>query len=374
MSDRSVRSLVNLEATASTARTLNLNSVWKKHGDGTDWRARPMFNNPVLNRSIIVKHRLRANELDLFSDGRQNSTKVILPINDADLKFGGRYFFIGQRGYEDLLEEIGLGQTARNSQDTRDLQVLQAINELPSLDPFLMREVLARKGFRPARHYFDISEADMDRMFAFLRTELEPLIGLSFDDLDVRTDERTAKLATKILANTADEDMEPFRIGLGMSKAEFEEGIFCWKGFIYYKWVLNDLVPKIKPVVDQIAGVRPIGASTIEDRAYIAKSRAPIDRAVKHSCANVWKTLKVYDDAYAELTREGKPDAFRNFLQTAPSLFHELGERLGGVQHILTFWRYRFPQQAVVRVSVDELMDIFMDFESTLTPTPPAAS
>ena len=95
---------------------------------------------------------------------------------------------------------------------------------------------------------------------------------------------------------------------------------------------------------------------------------------MKHSCANVWKTLKVYDDAYAELTREGKPDAFRNFLQTAPSLFHELGERLGGVQHILTFWRYRFPQQAVVRVSVDELMDIFMDFESTLTPTPPAAS
>ncbi len=366
MADRSVRSLVNLQATASTARTLNLNTVWKRHGVDSDWRNLPLFFNPVLNRSIIVKHRLRPQELDLFSDGRQTATKVILPINDSDLKFGGRYFFVDQRGYADLLDEVGLDLSARSANDTRDLQILEAINGLPSLDPFLMREVLARKGFKPSRHYFDITEADMNRMFAFLRNELQPLIGLSFDDLDVRTDERTSKLAAKILANTADEDMEPFRIGLGMNKAEFEEGIFCWKGFIYYKWVLNDLVPRIKPVAEQIARVRPVGTSNSDDRVYITKTRAALDRAIKQSCATVWKTLKVYDDAYADLTRNGRPDTFRDFLQTAPSLFYELGERLGGVQHIVTFWRYRFPERALMRISVDELIGIFMDFEATL--------
>ncbi len=367
MSDRSVRSLVNLESTASTARTLNLNAVWKRRNTDPNWRAHPMFHNPVLNRAIIVKHRLRRNEQNLFSDGRQTVTKVILPINDNELKFGARYFFIGQRGYAELLEEIGLNRASSQPHDVHDNDVLKVLDELPSLDPFLMREVLARRGYRPDRYYFDISEADVRRMFSFLRDELKPLIGLSFDDLDTRSDERTAKLATKILANSADAEMEPLRIGLGMTRPEFQEGVFCWKGFIYYKWVLNDLLPKIKPVADEIAGIRPFGPCDLEDRLYIEKTRAMLDRSIRQSCSTVRKTLKVYEDAYADLTKNGKPEAFREFLLTAPAMFYQLGERLGAVQHIMTFWRYRFPERTPRKATADELIDIFMDFEGSIS-------
>ena len=55
-SDRTVRSLLHLQSSASTARTLNLYSVWQKHGEDELYKSKPFFRSPMLNRAIIVKH------------------------------------------------------------------------------------------------------------------------------------------------------------------------------------------------------------------------------------------------------------------------------------------------------------------------------
>jgi hypothetical protein len=48
-------------------------------------------------------------------------------------------------------------------------------------------------------------------------------------------------------------------------------------------------------------------------------------------------------------------------------MFYNLGEQLGAVQHIISFWRYRFPEGDRRLVSHDELMDMLLDFEDSLT-------
>jgi hypothetical protein len=364
VSDRSVRSLSHLQENASTARTLNLVAVWKKHADDEDYRQAPFFHSPVLNRSIIVKHRLRRHEREALYDGRSSATKVILPIDPTDLRMGARSFFIGQRGYEHMLEELSVGI---GEPDSHDDQLLKIVDELPSLDPFLMRERLKKDGFSPARCYFDLTDADSTRMFHFVRKEVMPLIGISFDDMDARMNEKTAKLASKILANASDAELEPLRQGMGMAKPEFEEGVFCWKGFIYYKWTLTDLLPKVRPVSAEIASIKPTGPITDEERTYIVASRASLSKAVARACETVRVTLKVYDDAYADLTRNGQPQSFKNFLLKAPSLFYELGERLGAVHHIVSFWRYRFPAGKRPSIGGEELVDLLADFEASLS-------
>ena len=40
---------------------------------------------------------------------------------------------------------------------------------------------------------------------------------------------------------------------------------------------------------------------------------------------------------------EGKPTAFRDFLLSAPSMFLSIGEAVGIIKHINSFWRFRFP-------------------------------
>jgi hypothetical protein len=74
----------------------------------------------------------------------------------------------------------------------------------------------------------------MKKMFEFACWEIAPLIGMSFSGGGAAIHEKTAKLAAKILADASDEEMEPLRVGMGLDRSTFDEGVFCWKGCIYY--------------------------------------------------------------------------------------------------------------------------------------------
>ena len=50
--------------------------------------------------------------------------------------------------------------------------------------------------------------------------------------------------------------------------------------------------------------------------------------------------------AFADLVANQSPKTFRDFLLCAPYMFLELGEKLGAISHIVSFWRYRFPAGA----------------------------
>jgi len=370
VADRTIRSLTHLQETASTARMLNLWQVWAKHGTESGYLSNRFFESPILNRAIILKHRLRAHEKDVFPAGRSLVTKVIIPIDLMDLSAGARSFFINQRGYKEFLAEV----TRSPVSATRDDSLLQLLDCLPSLDPFLMRERLSKEGFNPDRVYFNLTEGDAARMFEFVRSELTPLIGMSISDVGAVLNEKSAKLASKILANAADSDLEPLRQGMGMSKEDFEEGVFCWKGFIYYKWTLTDLLPEVRPVAAQLGSIRPFGPVDPDDRVFITSSQARLVKAISLSCDTVRATLKIYDDSYNALTSHGNPTAFRDFLLRAPDLFYELGDRLGALNHIISFWRFRFPKGARVKVDAEELIDLLADFEASLSSLTPQSA
>jgi len=360
--DQSVRNLAHLENTASTSRVLNLRAVRKFKGHLPEYAAAPMFEHPALNASIIVKHRLRRGETDQFSSPRRSATKVMVPIEADDLSLGARYVFVGQRQFKEALAEsfgISIDDTSR------DLRTLAVLDQTPTLDPFLLREQLRRFDLEPARCYFELSEADSARMFAFAQREIEALIRMSTDD-PAAANEHAARLTRKILANSADADLEPLRQTMQLDRPKFLEGVFCWKAFLYYKWQLGDILPRIAPVLHEIADVKPVGPQSEEDRAYLIAARETLRKALIASCRAVKVTLGFYDSAYQGLTQQSDPAAFRDFLLKAPALFNELGERLGGIEHIVSFWRFRFPTNRRPVVTPAELASVFMDFEGSL--------
>ena len=360
--NRAIRSLEHLQSSGSTARVLNLRDLTMRRSSDPDFLARPLFKNPDLNRSIIVKHRLRSNETEDFVLPRSTATKILLPIDINDLKMGARYLFVGQRGFDELLSEsFGI----QISFDSNDYRTLKLIDETPSLDPFLLREQLRRNGLEPARCYFDLSPADTHRMLSFAQREIEPLVHVSMGN-DPTYSAHARKLAHKILANAADADLDPLRRTMQLDRNQYLEGIFCWKAFLYYKWRLTDLLPQVGEISKHIETVRPRGLVDAETRALLVESRESIRNAFMTSLRRVRDTLAVYDQAYQGLTQRSDPMAFRNFLLNAPSLFNELGDRLGAVDHVISFWRFRFPAGKPVMITGEELADIFTDFEFSL--------
>lgn len=362
MSDKNVRSLSLLNSNGSSSRVLNLVAVWKKHGKAEEYAARPFFRNPLLNRTIILKHKLRRHEYELFDRPGTTATKIIFPIDTLDLRSGGRSVFLNQRGYEEAIRST-FGINAYET--SADSEVLDVLDMLPSFDPFLLREYLAQKGYTAAPCYFEISEADMDRMFRFAQAEVQQLVKVAIGG-GADAVSYSAKLARKLLASTLDPDMNVLRDTLKMEPKDFSEGVFCWKGFLYYKWNLSESMESLGDIMREIAAVQPRGPADEDTRKYIPAARERIRDAIRGTAAQVSATLGVYDAAYKGLTERENPIEFRDFLLRAPAMFTDLGEKLGALNHIVSFWRYRFPAgQRMPRITPDELRELFEDFEES---------
>ncbi len=360
--DRAVRSLKML-GEASTSRVLNLLAIGNAHRHEPDYAALPLFDSAVLNQAFIVKHRVRSDESYLFNGSRTTATKIIIPFEKQDLRIGGRSFFIDQRGYHDVLAEAG-NYGARPMD--RDLAVLRLIAATPSLDPFLLREHLNAHEIKVGECYFEISAADRQRMLDFTADSIRALIELAAIGGGRGHEESTSRLVSALLSNEVNERLEPLRATLGLAGDAFREGVFSWRGFLYYKWTMQNFWPGIALVLRQTRDVVPGGPMAAGYANWLTASKKRMIEAVRNAGIDINRTLKFYDEAYDKLVIAKEPQAFRDFLLSAPRLFLQLGDKLGAISHISSFWRYRFPNGPASRVDAEELVAIFQDFESSL--------
>jgi hypothetical protein len=204
----------------------------------------------------------------------------------------------------------------------------------------------------------------MQKMLSFVQREIEPLVQLSLGDSTASTSS-IARMAAKILSNAPGDRMEGLGEVLRLNPEQYEEGIFCWKGFLYFKWMLGSMAEDIAGVMTKVASIKAVGPMDSEAREYLVRGREVVREQIKRARSETRETMKIYDEAYAGLTKNGDPLIFRDFLLKAPSLFARLGEQLGAIQHVISFWNFRFGPKSPPP-SVSELIDIFMDFETSL--------
>ena len=343
---------------------LNLLAIEARSGHRPEHGEAPLFRNRILNSALLVKHRLRTDDIFLFDEVRPNATKVIIPFERSDLGLGGQSFFVGQRGWVDLLREA----CNEHTDMARDLATLRLIDQLPSLDPFLLREHLRRHGLSVAPAYFALSGADMEQMQSFVSVQISHLINLAYRDTGrVSPGAHAARLVEALLSTDVDERLEPLRKTLVMDGESFKEGVFSWKGFLYYKWTLTRLWSELEIVGGEIARLTVTGNRDADTQRFIDDTRKRLRQGIMLERKAIMRALDVYDRAFEDLIDNGKPQAFREFLLRAPDMFLSLGEKVGVIAHIASFWRYRFPQGMPLVADIDEAVDLLADFDSGLS-------
>lgn len=361
------RSMRGLEQTASTSRVLNLAALALKHAGNPEHLAKPLFLAPTLNAAVILKHRLRGDEMGTVSTPHRTATKLIVPFERSDLSLGGRSLFVGDRGWMQSLEEL----VGVDSDLGRDAGVLEALDELPSLDPFLVREQLKRRGFDIAETHFEISSADLSLMHQFVRSEISKLIALAYKG-QTASEASSDRLVGALLSSVHDERLEPLRLTLRLGADTYREGVFAWKGFLYYKWVLNSQWPKLGEVLNEMMRVKVVGPRDQELEALVRQKKVRLHGSIDRHVKAVADYLQVYDGVFLKLTQDGNGTAFRDFLLNSPEMLVALGEGAGVINHIASFWRFRFPKSRPLEVNAGELLDILQDFESGLGSDIPA--
>jgi len=356
--DRIVRLLSALDG-AATSRVLNLRQIARANAHDKEHGEKPLFLSTPINTSFVIKHRVRSDETYLFASSRSVATKIVIPFDTSDLRAGGRSIFIDQRGFAEGLRAAGHYSEEKLE---RDLFVMRLLNAIPSLDPFLLREHLRNNGIEVASCYFAISAGDQERMHEFASNELSQLVRMANGEND--SSASTGRRVTAMLSSQVDEKLEPLRLTLGLSGNDFREGAFSWRGFLYYKWAMERFWPRVMSVLREINTARPTGPVTVEQAAYLTAARRDIIEMVRDYGQHIARVLSVYDNSFGSLVASQSPKTFRDFLLSAPSMFLELGERMGAISHIVSFWRYRFADNRPSTIDAEELSTIFQDFTS----------
>ena len=175
----------------------------------------------MLNRSIIVKHNVRPGRgRSGLAPRRFNSTKVIFPFDPDDLGLGGQYMFVDQPDFEHRPRPSHLDYGDPEPM-TRDIEVLRILDGLPTLDPFLLREVLARKSRievdSPATSAF--SEPDKAHMMGFVESQINRPRSSSASARCAEGDTRAKRLSQLLLAEHDSPELEPLQLTLAHGRA-----------------------------------------------------------------------------------------------------------------------------------------------------------
>jgi len=357
------RDLSLIRASGSTARVLNLALVFERSGGSEEFAANPLFKCQRLNQTLILKHAVRDHERALFVRPEPHTTKIVFPYSATELGIGGASVMVGEKRFETLFRNaIGASVGEADYQD--DFELISLLHEMPSFDPFLMREQLRRIGRTPAKCFFDISDADITGMLDFVSREIEPLTNMAFGAAGRRAAKLSMRLSEKLMTDENAQLLEPLRETLRLAQDEYVEGVFGWKGFLYYKWLLSACAGRHDAFKPSFSGC-DITCSDRGARREIEKFRQDVLRGMDLVLQRAGEMMSAYTSAFMLLTK-GQPGAFRTFLLQAPGKFIPLGEAAGAVKHIHSFWGFRFPQKATPKLEAEEAQDVLQEFDRML--------
>jgi hypothetical protein len=343
---------------ASTSRVLNLRQIARTSKNDPEHAEKPLFLSPILNSAFVLKQRMSATDAIQFDSPRTMVTKVISPIDPEDLFAGGRSIMVDQRDFLETLKVLG---NYYSSPIDRDLQVLRSLHAIPTLDPFLLRQHLVNYKIDAASCYYPISYVDQKSMHEFVTCELARLTKLLGNAAATGS---TGRMVSAMLSSDVAEELAPLRETLNLSGEDFRQGVFSWRGFLYYKWSIQTIWPHVMTVLRQLNEISPVGWVSPEQKINLAKTRRGIIEMVRDNSQHVNKALLLYDRSFGDLVEHQTPRTFRDFLLNAPYMFVELGEKLGSISHMVGFWKHRFPEGKPAVIEPEELITVLQDFAS----------
>lgn len=359
-----LRDLSKIRGSSSTSRVLDLHHVYDRYGEEQDYQENPLFKSERLNQALIIKHTLRPHELDDVSNNRQTATKVAIPLSRDDLKLGAFSFFCEQHNFEDAFDQA-IGEDVGRPEREHDMTVLREIAALPSFDPYLLSERLRMSGITPSRLYFDISDADAANVETYVVEEISWLVEMAYDIAGPEAKQISNKLARMIMRNERSTALNPLRDTLRLDEHSYDQGMFGWKGVLYYKWLNFDLGSRMRRQMERLRTVRFVRAHA-EDQRQLELIRASIIRSVAQNFQRASDSLADYDNAFSKFADLSDVKAFRAFILRAPDLFNKIGEELATVQHVTSLWEYRQPESEPNRIEVDDAYDLFREFAAAL--------
>lgn len=347
-------------------RVLNCN-VLTRRIRAKDPSAAPFFRCAPLNRLVLIKDTVH----DVTGSNPRSAigTKLYFPFNEGNIYEGGRTIFFHDKHLQQALEEsFGVG-ALKKEQLEEDLRTIAVLDRLPSMDPFLLKDVFLNEKIDINPAYFEVSEEVWKEIELFILQRFEPLVKAAFPDA-MQSDEKARHLIEKIWEARDLEALDPLIQAFRLPKGEALEIFSSWKGINFYAFQYAKMKPLLMEFVVWLRDLQiPLAAVSANERTEIKNTLELVRNQVKKEWQAADIILRNYQTAYDNMFKNKTSSAeFLAFLKGSARLYWELGTALGKLGHASYCWDVmskRFPQR---KMPWEQLREVLMLLSKVFKP------
>ncbi len=159
-----------------------------------------LFDSRSLNFAIFIKEPARATP-GLFGapPGKTLRTRIYFPYNRERPGEGG--VSIDSRDPkidEALLDVAGLDRKNRPDSYEHDKKIIRILDELPSLDPFLLKDRFRQAAFQVPEHYLYIRPEEWEAIRVFVHNQFRTVATVIFPSDTGQMDEKAEQLTQQL--------------------------------------------------------------------------------------------------------------------------------------------------------------------------------
>jgi len=306
---------------------------------------RTMFLNRYLNDSILLK--VVESEMSRGKRIFRIETLIYFLYNHKNIYEGGDSMLVKDRQRTEKLKiKCGLDPTNEEKiEDYRwDIDMLDLLNSLPTLDPFLMKCKVQQSGIEdqisPA--YFNISLQEWKRLQGPIREKIEALVrralNVEAEETSKEVEAHVSKFLKKIWEARDVEGIEDFVKSLDLTPERAPEMFFAWKAICYYQSQYETIKPAMRDFFGWFGDPKKalpadMNALGTEAKKRILAEMNAVRGRMRDCYMTIEQSLKNYEDSYWQFIKEGKAAGFIGFLSEADRHYMELAACLSSIAH-----------------------------------------
>jgi hypothetical protein len=296
-----------------------------------------LFRHRFLNRCIILKH------LDHRDRGRGSpatdlhhrpaNTLIYLPYDPERPFEGGESMFYAQGAFRALLAARTTTADRPSADVLHDEAILDVLDDLPALNPFLLREALARAGQRVPDAYVAPDAEIAERLQRRLHRRVRPLVVAALDHDDAAADCALATLVDAFLQPERSDHLKLLGAALRLDPEQAPQLLSAWAGIAFFEEELARLKPTIHDFAHWLT--RPWTALPAGGDGELSHVR----RRVRAAWAEIRDIADTYQNSYRALVFHSDPEPFVDFLRRCSDSYRSMGDLLGRFEQAVHAWR-----------------------------------
>lgn len=309
-----------------------------------------LFRNKTLNNTLFFK--IMERNSSQYNTISTVQTLLYFPYNLNNVHEGGDSILFDDPNFNKALQ-IKTGADAKSEESqidyVMDLEILEMIYSLPTLDPFLLRSKSEQLDLDDRIHpyYYMISEDDWKRIRSPIRTKIRTLVRRAYTKQGSVATEKIEQHVTRFLAKIWEakdiEGIEDFVKSMEIPPERAPELFFAWKAICYYQVQFDDYLPRLKTFFAWLGDDKaPIPVDWVrlipEDRDRVEYSLLGLRDKVRDTYRSIKIVLDNYEQSYRSFIELNQPRAFKDFLSHADDDYTNLATCLSANIHALEMW------------------------------------